>query len=260
MPGAEWPLFPNSPILEMLKPDWELVRNHRKAESLQFRNLKLDQVERLSEIGFPHLRALSLRFLRAPDLQILQWFPSVRRLQVWQSNKVISLSGLEHLPDLNWLMLSELGTLPTLEPLRNCAKLEWLALTGGIRKWQLLEGNYTPVAALRQLRGLLLGGVRGPSDLGPLLDFPDLEYLSLPPALFPVEEIARLAARYHCYAAARYWLLEFKDDTQGCPRCGTKRVFLFLQRKRRTWCPNCDAARLQRIIEEFEELIERYRQ
>lgn len=260
MPGAEWPQFPNSPILEMLKPDWGLVRSHREAESLQFRHLKPDQAERLAEIGFPNLQALNLRMLRAPDLQVLRWFPLVRQLEVWQSNKVTSLAGLEHLPRLHWLFLSELGALATLEPVRHCPELESFGLTGGIYKWQMLAGSYEPVAALRRLRHLLLGGVRGPTDISPLLDFPDLKYLSLPPALFPIDEVARLAARYPCYAAARYWLLEFKDDTQGCSRCGTKRVFLFLQRKRRTWCPTCDAVRLQRILDEFEALVARYRQ
>ncbi|MBN8731572.1 MAG: hypothetical protein J0L64_13590 [Acidobacteria bacterium] len=244
----------------MLKPDWEMVRSHREAECIQFRNLKLDQVQRLCEIGFPNLRSLNLRFLRAPDLQVLRWFPSVRQLEVWQSNKVTSLSGLEHLPHLNWLLLSELGPLPTLEPIRICAKLESFALTGGIWKPQKLEESFAPIATLRRLRHLMLWGLRGPSDLGPLLDFPALEYLHLPPAPFPLEEVARVAARYPFYAAARPWLVEFEQDMEGCSRCGSKRTLLFLMRKRRFWCKHCDAAKLQRILNEFEALVESYRQ
>lgn len=259
MPGAEWPLFPKTPILEMLKPDWELVHSHREAECLQFRNLKLDQLQRICEIGLPNLRALSLRFLRAPDLQLLRWFPLMKQLEVWQSNKVTSLSGLEHLPDLNWLCLSELGPLPTLEPLRNCTKLESFALTGGFSKLQKLEGSHEPIATLRRLRHLMLYALRGPSDLGPLLDFPELECLHLPPAPYPLEEVARVAARYPFYAAARPWLVPLEYDRDGCSRCGRKRTFLFLKRKRVNWCEDCDAAKLQRILNEFEALIESYR-
>ncbi|MBK7928735.1 MAG: hypothetical protein IPJ98_14940 [Bryobacterales bacterium] len=222
MPGAEWPQFPKTTYLEMRKPDWDLVHSHREAERLRFEHLTPDQVQRICEIGLPNLRALSLRFLRAPDLQLLRWFPSVKQLEVWQSNKVTSFSGLEHLPDLNWLCLSELGPLPTLEPLRNCTKLESFALTGGFWKNQMLEGSLAPVAAFRRLRHLMLYGLRGPSDLGPFLDFPELEYLYLPPAPFALEEVARVAARYPFYAAARPWLVEFEQDSEGCSRCGRK--------------------------------------
>jgi len=88
MGASEWPVFPATPIIEMRKPDWATIASYSDATSIEFRNMNPAQAPRLAEIGFLNLRALSLRHLRATNLQVLVHFPQLKRFRVWQSNPV----------------------------------------------------------------------------------------------------------------------------------------------------------------------------
>jgi hypothetical protein len=131
----------------MRKPDWSVVASYSDANSIEFRDLQPAQAARLTEIGFPNLRALSLRHLRATDLQVLVHFPQLKRL----------------------------------------------------------------------------------------------------------------AARFPCWSKYKPWLCRFDQDMKGCAKCGTKRTFLFLERKKRIWCSECDADRLGKVLSEFDSLIQHFR-
>lgn len=209
----------------------------------------------LESLGFPNLLALSLRHLQMDDLRVLGLFPGLESLEVWQSENVRSLAGLELLRGLRSLSLSELGALPTLAPIAAHPHLEELLLAGGIWKDQILACGFGPLAELRELRKLGLYNVRGATDLGPLLGFTRLARLDVATAFFPVEAVARLAKRYPFWAKPRPWLVSHDSIEAKCGRCGGGQVLLLLQRKKRLWCSSCDAVRLQKTLQAFEALI-----
>ena len=238
----------------MRKAEAERLRTLNDLEDLHIVNLDAEQTARLLALGFDRLTSLSLRSLRASDLGVLRSFPKLKHLEVWQSANVTSLEGIQHLSGLRWLSLSELGTLPSLEPLAQLSGLTELYLTGGVWKDQKLMGDFAPLAELVNLRRLTITNVRGPVNLAPLLEFEKLEHLFLATALFRVREVARIAARYEFFRRERPWLHPF-DDRDGCPTCRSRRVPLLLQRTKRIFCERCDAGRLNRTLEDFEKVI-----
>lgn len=232
------------------------------AKEIEFVNLTSADVPRLVELGFGDLQSLSLRHLRTDDLAPLKGFPRLTILEVWQSEHVHSLAGLEALKELRWLALHELGPLPSLVPISDLAStLEELLLMGGMWKDQKLSGDFKPLAALKGLRRLTLLNVRGPVDLSPITNLPKLEYLSLATALFPIDQVARVAAAYPFWREQRPWLKRLRmpeQDSDGCSRCGAARSFLHLQRRKRIWCEQCDGARMEKLLADFDRTIESY--
>lgn len=235
-------------MVDMKRPDWERLRAIADVSDLNLVNLAPDDVPGLVSLGFARLRSLSLRHLRTSDLKLCKAFPRLECLEIWQSETVISIEGISALQQIRWLCLSELGLLPSLEPLSALNSIEELFLSGGIWKDQRLLGDFSPLAALQNLRLLSITNVRGPTDLTPLLGFSQLEELGFATALFPVHEVARLAARYPFWARKRPWLRPL-NYLEGCSGCGGERKILLLQRKKRIWCERCETERLGRILE-----------
>ncbi|MBL0158535.1 MAG: hypothetical protein IPP47_15735 [Bryobacterales bacterium] len=229
-----------------------------QVDELQFVHLGTSDIGRLVSLGFDRLRSLRLRDLRASDLAFLGAFPHLDSLSIWQSAKVTSLSGIQALQGLRELGLSELGPLPSLVPLSALEDLQELYLSGGVWKDQKLSGDFSPLATLENLRRLTITNVRGPVDLTPLSRYQHLERLSLATALFPTGEVARLAAAYPFWHQQRPWLhpLPISRGVYGCSRCGGEQTLLLLQRTRGIWCERCDADKLSRILEKFEQLIQ----
>lgn len=227
-------------------------------DEIEFVNLSDGDLPVLISLGFGKLRSLSLRHLRAKDLTCLASFPQLENLDVWQSESVQSLKGIDSLQHLKWLSLMELGPLPSLEPLICLSKLAELSLSGGVWKFQQLEGDFAPVAALKSLRRLSITSFRGPTDVSPLLGLPLLEDLHIPTALIPVPEVAKLAASYPFWRRKQPWIYRLPSrtyDPKGCPKCGEIRIMLLLQRKKRMWCESCDSVRLKKVLEDLEEQI-----
>ncbi|MBL8218724.1 MAG: hypothetical protein JNL62_05825 [Bryobacterales bacterium] len=232
---------------------WELP----SLKEIELENFRVD-ASVFAWRSWEDLRGVSLRHLQEGDLAWLERCPRLEILEVWQSQRVRSLSGLERLQHLRCLALWELGPLPTLAPVAGLAgSLEELILSGGIWKAQELLGDLGPIAQLRNLQKLILC-VRGPEDLGPILDLPRLSELSLPTAAYSLEEVAKVAASYEFWRKERPWIQRL-EDPDGCPKCGRPRSGLYLRRKKRIWCEVCDAVKLAKVLGDFERLIDNVR-
>ena len=158
----------------MRSPVWDELQALNQVDNVQFVHLGASDMPRLVSLGLDHIRSLNLRHLRTSDLTILRSFPQLDSLSVWQSPAVTSISGIQTMPGLRSLSLSELGPLSSLEPLSTLQRLEDLALTGGVWKGQRLSGDFSPLAALENLLRLTITNVRGPLDLTPLLHYTHL--------------------------------------------------------------------------------------
>jgi DNA-directed RNA polymerase subunit RPC12/RpoP len=249
--------FREMPLHDIRKQDWDSLRALSGVDGLRLVNVGADDVPALMALGFDRLRSVSFRHLRTRDLTALKPFSRVELMQVWQSDDVTSLDGIQGLQMVRCLSLSELGPLPSLEPLSELHGLQELLLTGGFWKDQKLAGDFAPLAALTNLRRLAITNIRGPVDLSPLLGFRRLEELSVATALFPVDQIARLAARYRSWAEQRPLMRRF-EHAGPCSQCGDERVLLLLQRKKRVWCQRCEAGRLAKVVGQFDRLIQQY--
>jgi hypothetical protein len=253
------PPLRRQPVFDMRRPDWHRLRAASGLDNVQFVHLGFAEVPGLVSLGFDRIRSLSLRHLRARDLGMLAHFPQLENFEVFQSETVISIDGIQALQRVRWLAFQELGPLASLEPLTRMHSIEEFFLLGGMWKNQKLLGDFAPLASLTNLRRLAITSVRGPTDLSPLLAFEHLQHLWFPTALFPVPEVARLAARYPFWSEQRPWLQRLEQDPDGCSRCGRPRIFLLLQRKKRVWCEHCDHDRLGRVLDAFESLIQKGR-
>jgi len=199
------PPFGSMPAVDMRRPDWEGLRTLLGHDEMRFVNLEVAELPGLVSMGFGRLRSLSLRGLNAKDLTNLEGFPHLENLEVWQSGEVTSLAPLSALDRLRELFLS-----------------------GGVWKRQKLSGDFRPLAELRNLQRLTITNIRGPEDFTPLLTFRRLEHLFVATALFPIPEIARLAARYPFRHRQRPWLQPVNAGSDGCAQCGGARKLLLL--------------------------------
>jgi hypothetical protein len=252
-------LTPRGVIRDARDRDWGELASHAGDEAIQISHLKREHFGRVADIRWRGLRFLSLRHLHSDSLDVLRAFTGLERLEVWQSEQVTSLTGIEVVPGLRSISLSELGTIQSLAPVAKLEHISELLLMGGVWKDQQLACDFTPLAALSALERLTLTNVRGATDLSPLLSFRQLEHLHLATDRFPVDEIARVAATYDFWRRNRPWVVKPEDSATLCDRCGSRLTFLFLQRKKRTWCETCDRERFGKVLGWFEALIDKYR-
>ena len=227
-------------------------------EVYKIRTRDLPKVQRLAELP---LEFLSLRFWAEPDLTAFRPPPGLRTLTVWQSNKLVSLDGLQAATDLEALALNDNGKLQDLESLRALPGLRFLSITGGVWNKQRTAG-LGALAGLEPLRELQLRGIDGRGvDLTPVARLPNLERLDLWARDFALEEVAKVAAAYPWFLDQ---LLDLKDyglrDSFGlCGRCETLRKEMFLKGRKFLWCPNCDRKGLDRLLAVFLAAVEEAR-
>jgi len=248
--------FDGYPSFDLKTVDWTELKRHASSPGMWLRRMSPRHMPRLLALGLGQLRSLCLRDIDASDLGMLSSFPDLEELQVWQSRKITRLDGIETATGLRWLCLSELGTLESLDPLRALRKLERLLVTGGVWKDQLLNCEFAPIGSLKSLTALCITNVRGPVDLSPLLELDQLTDLALAPAFFPVQEIAKLAARFPFWREQRPWIRALNDDFGACSSCGSSKTAVLLQRKKHIYCSKCDAAILKRTLDSFDHEIE----
>ena len=227
-------------------------------ETLSIYRLPRRHLPMLADCSLAQLTALCIRHGNAEDLTFLSGFNKLRTLTIWQSPKLERLDGIEPLLRLTTLVLNDIGAIESLEPLASLNGLTRLALMGGVWNTQGLP-PLAPLAALTQLEQLNMDAAKvSDGDLGPLCELPNLTELRFGPRAFDPEEVARVAAAYPWW---RRQLLDLEDfdklaGTPGCKVCGTHRRILFLRRKKLLWCPSCEGTKLERILADFEGLVE----
>lgn len=240
-------------LLNMRKPEPEVLDSLFSQSELQIVHLKPNDLASLSPHGLPNLRMLSLRNFQGSDLKILKAFPQLKVFELWQSPKTTSLIGLEQVSSLSWLNIAEMGEIESLEPIASLAELTALLLTGCVWKSQWIRGDLTPLAHLQNLQRLSLS-VEGQTDLTPLLNFPKLNHLWLNTASVPVSEVVKLAARYPFWHKQLPWIRRV-DSGMDCPRCASPRILLMLRKTKRIWCESCESKRLSRVLSSLEDQI-----
>ncbi len=241
--------------------DVDILKTLPKLEGIEVyrtRERDLPQVARLGELRLNHL---SLRFWQQPDLTEFRPPEGLTSLTIWQSNKLVSLDGIEAATELDTLVLNDNGRLQSLAPLRKLPKLNALYLSGGIWSKQETDG-LEGLETLESLRRLQLRGIDGRGvDLTPVARLPNLEWLDLWARDFPMEEVAKIAAA-HPFVLKQ--LLELEDyglrDSIGlCGKCDTMKKIMFLKGRKFLWCPECERKGLDRLLGLFADAVDKAR-
>jgi hypothetical protein len=238
--------------------DVDILKTLPRLETLEVYKIRpkdVPKVQRLEEISLDNL---SLRFWPEPDLTAFRPPRGLKGLTVWQSKKLVRLDGIEAASDLETLVLSDNGRLETLAPIRALPKLSGLHLSGGI--WTKQEtGGLEALDGLATLTRLQLRGLKGGDiDLTPVTRLPALEWLDLWPRDFPMAELAKVAAAYPFYLKELLELPDYgiRDRFGVCDTCGAMRKMMFLRGRKMLWCPSCEKAGIERLLETFRAAIE----
>jgi hypothetical protein len=247
------PPFGRMRLLNIRKPDPELLVGLHTHTELQITHLKPGDLARIAPKGLPNLQKLSLRHFHGSNLEILKEVPQLKVFEIWQSEATTSLDGLEHASSLAWLNIVEIGEIASLEPIATLTELSTLLVTGGVWKNQLIRGNLKPLANLQDLQSLSLS-VEGQTDLTPILGFRKLQNLWLNTASVPIAEVVKLAARYPFWHKENPWLRRF-DFGMDCPGCGRSQILLMLKKTKRVWCESCDGKRLSSTLAKLDAQI-----
>ena len=241
--------------------DVDILKTLPKLESLEVYKIRPRDLPKVQRLGELRLSGLSLRFWSEPDLTAFRPPAGLTDLTVWQSNKLVSLDGIEAAADLETLSLNDNGRLQSLEPLKALRSLTALYLSGGIWNKQETDG-LEGLEHLEGIRRLQLRGIDGRGvDLTPVARMPNLEWLDIWARDFPMEEVAKVAAA-HPFVLKQ--LLDLEDyglrDSMGlCGKCGTMKKMMFLKGRKLLWCPECERKGLDRLLGIFSEAVEQAR-
>jgi len=242
--------------------DVDLLKTLPKLETLEVYKIRAKDLPKVQRLGELPLTGLSLRFWSEPDLTAFRPPPGLTGLTIWQSNKLVSLEGVEAATGLEYLQLNDNGRLQSLAPILALPNLTALYLTGGIWTKQATDG-FAALDGLETLRRLQLRGIDGRGlDLTPVARLPNLEWLDIWARDFAMEEVAKVAAA-HPFVLKQ--LLDLEDyglrDSYGiCDRCEAMRKVMFLKGRKFLWCPVCDKAGIERLLKTFLAAVEQARQ
>ena len=241
--------------------DVDILKTLPKLEAIEVYKIRPRDLPKVQRLGELRLSGLSLRFWSEPDLTAFRPPAGLTELTIWQSNKLVSLEGIEAAADLETLALNDNGRLQSLEPLKALPYLTALYLSGGIWTKQETAG-LDGLDHLEGLRRLQLRGIDGRGvDLTPVARMPKLEWLDIWARDFPMEEVAKVAAA-HPFVLKQ--LLDLEDyglrDSYGlCGKCGTMKKVIFLKGRKMLWCPDCERKGLDRLLGLFNDAVEQAR-
>lgn len=226
--------------------------------SLSLYRLAKKNVDVLSKLSLPKLTVLELRLSPILDCHSFSQFKKLQELSIWQCSKLVALNGLESLSQIRRLYLSDLGESLVLDSIETLSKLEELHISGSVHAPQKVR-SFAPIGKLsRTLSNLELFGSKVlDGDLPSLANLPEPNTFSLTPWLFPLEDVAVVAAAYPRWrnSLTNYGI----DHYKLCAQCGGRLRQTFAYRSRAK-CPTCDVESFKKFEKDFEDLVKEYEQ
>ncbi len=241
--------------------DVDILKTLPKLESLEVYKIRPRDLPKVQRLGELRLEGLNLRFWSEPDLRGFRPPTGLKALTIWQSNKLVSLDGIESAAELEELALNDNGRLQSLAPLRSLPALTALYLSGGIWTKQETDG-LEGIERLTGLRKLQLRGIDGRGvDLTPVARMASLEWLDLWARDFPMEEVAKVAAAHPFFLEQLLDLDDYplRDSFGLCGKCGAMKKEMFLKGRKFLWCPDCDRKGLDRLLGIFADAVDQAR-
>ncbi|MEM9430511.1 MAG: hypothetical protein AAGA32_13580 [Pseudomonadota bacterium] len=235
---------------------FDLSRVPADARVLRLHTVRKPHLGKLGGLEDLPLTELELRWISAPDLEVLPLPASLQTLKIWHSPKLRSLRGIERAAALRTLIWTDTGTLEDATPLAHLEGLRELWIEGGPGSAQKVA-DFAFLADLR-LERLTLTGVAGAAiDLSPVAALAPGTRIEIHGPSFKPEELAKVAAAHpHVFED----LMDLRDYPPAlglaCKTCGGVRKELFLRGKKGLWCPICEAKGLDAQLSAFRYLVE----
>ena len=223
-------------------------------DSLSLYRLSKVNVPVLAKLSLPKLSSFGLRLAPLSDFRSFSQFQNLKDISIWQCPKLQSLDGLETLSELTVLYLSDLGSLLALDSIEHLSKLEKLYISGSMNTAQKVK-SFWPIGEIgKKLSILELNGTQSADkQLYPLTHLPEPDTFALTPWLFPLEEVALLAATYPKWQKS---LMNMKiDHFKKCTTCGGRLRQTFAYRSRAK-CPSCEVTHFETFETNFLKLVE----
>ncbi|GJL65591.1 MAG: hypothetical protein NPIRA05_05620 [Nitrospirales bacterium] len=223
-------------------------------KSLSLYRLAKANVPVLSNLSLPKLTSFGLRLAPISDFRLFNQLKALEDVTIWQCPKIRSLDGIEDLINVTSLYLSDLGAPLSLESIERLPKLENLSISGSVNAAQTVA-SLQPIGNIgRRLSTLELHGTKSvDKKLGPLTQLPEPASFTLTPWMFPLEEIALLAAAYPKWQKSLQTM--HVEHYKKCGTCGSKLRQTFAYRSRAK-CPSCDRSSFEKFEENFLALVE----
>lgn len=221
--------------------------------SLSLYRLAKKNVGVLANLSLPKLTALDLRLGPIQDCHSFSQFKKLKELSIWQCSQLLALNGLESLPEIRRLYLSDLGSPLVLDSIEKLSNLEELHISGSVHAPQKVR-SFGPIGKIaRKLSILELYGSKVlDKDLHALANLPEPNAFSLAPWFYALEDVAVVAAAYP------KWRKSLKnmgiDHYKQCVRCGGRLRQTFAYRSRAK-CPACDVESFKKFEKDFEDLV-----
>jgi hypothetical protein len=265
-PGAHW-LVQNDDLLYRsvesapldivsLRIEGDCSDFHRLSDFTKLQELHVFGLSKKNSGTISNLKSLKRLAIRAGGVQDLDFLQDVKRLdslQIWQTSRLKSLSGLSSATELKMLILFEATSgsrtldIAPIETLRN---LEYLELRGPMKIESL-----GPVSKLDRLKSLYLYLDVKDKSLQPLLSLRELATLDMwkLDKIFPTEELA-IAASLEPKLIDKWFDYRRNEVGLPCKKCGSSTVVL-IGRGTRGFCPSCSPKRGEEFKETFLEMV-----
>jgi hypothetical protein len=203
--------------------------------------------------AMPGLRGLYIKWSSIEDLSPLAKLRGLSHFHLGGAPSAEPLDVLASLPELVDLEIRNVRAAADLSFLRKLPQLRALSVSGDSNSIKPLNiPTLAPLAALRQLERLSLVVVRvADGSLAPLADLPALKHLRLTNQL-PRDEYARLAGRRPDLQSEDLQPVFGPTTAFACKKCRQKTLYQLTGKGQPWLCGDCDRARLDRHIAEFQ--------
>jgi hypothetical protein len=201
----------------------------------------------------PALQGLWIKWSGIQRLDALPQLAALRYFHLGSSAAVQSLAPVSAMRALQWLQLSGIAKVPSLEAFAGLTELVGLGYTGGDGK-PITVPSFEPLAGLRGLQWLHLGAVRSADgSLRPLGALTALQWLGLA-NVFDMAQFAWLATRLPDTLCD--WLAPYHRAHRSlfpCRTCKANWRVLTSGKGGKLLCPSCDAPALAKAVMAFED-------
>jgi hypothetical protein len=202
------------------------------------------------------LTGLYVKWGGIKDFSSISGMTNLRALWVGSNKSLQRLEALHALKKLQWLQFENIPASGDLAFLRGLPQLRGLEICGDWHSMKKLKvKSLKPLEALPKLEWLRLSVITAPADeLVSLGKLPKLKYLHLDNT-WPMESLADLAGRLPHLDCSVFQPVFAEVQWMDCKKCGQKSLVMVTGKGIRPLCRDCDAERIRRHVEKFEELV-----
>ena len=205
------------------------------------------------------LKGLYIKWSGITSINNIIKLKKLKYLHVGSSPSLAPLDPLIQLPNLAWLELENIRACSDLSFIRNLVNLKGLSIAGDGNSIKYLKAKtLEPLTALQKLYWLSLETFMVEQDgLLPLAKLRKLKYLLISNK-YKFEDVAALAGARPDVECDLFEPISDIYDFLACKKCGEHTMVLPTGKGKPWMCQNCDAKRIEKHINQFNEIANEY--